>query len=69
MLEDTESRNVRNYWEEEEALCDVLDNHRHRNRRLLIDMRNLLRAAGLRARDENVAYDILAYLGRAEVLA
>ena len=69
MLEDTESRNVRNSCQGEEALRDVLYRHRHRNRRLRIDMRDLLYAPGLRSRDESVPYDILAYLGGSKVLA
>ena len=32
-------------------------------------MRDLLFATGLRARDESVPYDILAYLGGSKVLA
>ena len=69
MLEQTESRDFRNYCQREEALRDIPDNHRHRKRRLRIDKRNLLHAPGLRPRDESVAYDILAYLGGAKVLA
>ena len=69
MLEDTEGRNFRNYCLREEALCDILDNHRRRNRRLRIDMRNLLYATGLRSRNESVAYDIVAYLGAAKMFA
>ena len=69
MLEQTESRDFRNYCQREEALRDIPDNHRHRNRRLRIDKRNLFHAPGLRPRDESVAYDILAYLSGSKVLA
>src|ERR1035437_2251734 len=69
MLEETESRDFRNYCLREEAFRDVLDNHRHRNRRLRVDMRNLLYATGLRSRDEGVTYDILPDLGGAKALA
>src|SRR5208337_5169374 len=69
VLQDTEGRDFRNYCQGEEGVRDILDNHRRRNRRLRIDKRNLLYAPGLRSRDESVAYDILAYLGGAKVLA
>jgi len=69
MLQDTEDRNVRRQFPSEEAPGDIRDNHRHGNRRLRVDKRNLLYAPGLRSRDESVAYDIAAYLGGSKVLA
>src|ERR1035437_1567579 len=69
MLEETESRDFRNYCLREEAFRDVLDNHRHRNRRLRVDMRSLLEAILLRSGDESVTHDGASYLGGAEVWA
>src|SRR5271156_4181659 len=67
MLEDSESRNVRDNREREQWRRAMLDSHRRWNRRLRIDMRHLLDAASLRARDESVTDDIVANLGGAKV--
>ena len=68
MPKNTESGNVGDCRIAEEAFPDVQDIHERRNRRLRIDVRDLLFATRLGSRDESVAHDILSYLGRAEVL-
>jgi len=69
MLENSKSRNVRDYCERERARPQMLDSHRRWNRRLRIDVRDFLDAARLGPGDESVTHDILANLSGAKVLA